>query len=330
MISALAIQKYFGLKHDPFGRPGESEVFRGAGFAETLEQMREWLTRGEMVALIGAPGSGKTTLLADLEGDSDDGLKVIPVVFPNRKEMHAGAVFELIGLEFGVRFSRSNAIRQIELARYLADTAERTRVAVIVDEAHRVTSEFLRQMKELSEMRWGLKRDLLGVCFAGLPEFEGLARRYAPDIYRRLIVQRKIIDAAEIVREEIKEYLQFRTMAAGNRALMDEGAMNASAALARTPLEANRVAWDAMETAHKAGARQVSAEHVLAGRTSRQKKEALGLTLGEIGAATGMSVAAASRAINGESRGPGEAARAVEQFLDKAMAAGRGKAANAI
>ncbi|HPI77938.1 MAG TPA: AAA family ATPase, partial [bacterium] len=250
-MNGLKLQKYFGLKHDPFGRPAEHEVFRGAGYVETLEQLRDWLARGEMCAIVGAPGCGKTTLLADLAGECEgDGLKVIPVVFPNRKEMHAGAVFELIGLEFGVRFSRSNAIRQIELARYLADMSGRTRVAVIVDEAHRVSSEFLRQCKELSEMRWGLKRDLLGVCFAGLPEFEPMARRYAPDIHKRLTVQRKIVDAAEIASREIKEYLEHRARAAGNEKLFEAGALNALGKLARTPLEANAAAWDAMEKAH--------------------------------------------------------------------------------
>jgi len=321
-MNGLKIQRYFGLKRDPFGRPAEHEVFRGAGYLETLEQLRDWLARGELCAVVGAPGCGKTTLLADLEGDIAAGLKVIPVVFPNRKEMHAGAVFELIGLEFGVRFSRSNAIRQIELARYLADMSGRTRVAVIVDEAHRVSAEFLRQCKELSEMRWGLKRDLLGVCFAGLPEFEPMARRYAPDIYKRLRVQRRIIDAGEVVGEEIREYLQYRARLAGNEKLFEAGALNALGRLARTPLEANAAAWDAMETAHRAGARAVSAEHVLAGLTAREKKAALGVTLERIGAETGLSVTAASRAVNGDGRGGETTAAAVDRFLNEALAAG--------
>lgn len=326
MIDVIEMLTHFGLEDDPFCKASGAGVYRSRKYKTTLNVLESWMSKGEMCGVFGEPGSGKSTLIQDLEAQCrKGGMTLVNVGHPSREEARSSDVYSAVSLAFaehGLKFSRSLLVRFSELREFIGDTMEGERVGLVVDECHRYRGSFIKALKEFSEASWASRTDLIGVLFSGWPCFMSSARRHSPDVHLRLTAKRKYIQANELMRGEVGEYVRWACGRCGNRNAFDAGALAVLGTLAKTPLRAIEHCWRGMETAYKAGRVEVTASDVVEGLSLLDRKEALGISYEELGSAVDLTGTMASKILRGVTPGSAESRERIESTLDKALAAG--------
>jgi len=292
------VLKHFGLKRDPFMQAHDSgDVYRSRGYRERMEQLFEWAGEGQLCCVIGAIGTGKTTFLDDCEGaaSATGELELINLGFPDREKMtvsntvYPAVCQHLRGLGYTkLSMPRDNQSRHIWLKSLLGRTLADRRFAVVIDEAHRLSAKFLRGLKELTELRFGGGRPLMGIVLSGHPSLLSHLDLNAPDVLARVQVGRKIIEMG-LEKAEIQEYLRRRCGRAGNSRVFHYGAAAIMENCARTFLDVNELAWSGMRRGYALEHKQVTGKDVLGGQTLRDKMRHTGVTIEYVAGVAGMS-----------------------------------------
>lgn len=324
MIDPVELLEYFGLRDDPFTMVSGDRVYRSKKYKLSVTLLEKWLRAGEMCALLGEPGSGKTTLVADLrEQCARNGVTLVAVGHPNREDGKSTEVYTAVALAFGeenIRFRKNSAAKFVQLREFIGDTLdEDRRVALVVDEAHRVRSSFLRAMKEFNEISWGLRTGLLGVLFVAWPCFLSKARHSSPDIYKRLMSKSKYVDAGKLMSSEVGEWVRQSCRRCGNAGVFSSGALQALGVMGRTPLDAIGICWGGMTVAYKAGAKKVLAEHLICNLDNHEMKRLLGWTTEDIAERAGVNRHTVSSVLNGNHSVAEATRNRVEEVLRTGM-----------
>lgn len=325
-MDKIAIQEHFKLKRDPFGQlQKRREIYRTKKYRRQLEQIKQWVEAGEMCAVLGDIGCGKTTLIADFIQESlgKGELDIVAVGHPHRERMKFSTIYESIAEHYRMtghvecRLPQSAQMRFLWLKSLLGETLKDRRVAIVIDEAHRLPGPFLKGLKELTDLGFGLRRSLLGIIFVGHPYFKPSVRKFAPDVYKRLLVGKKIIDDVGAMQiDEVAGYLRHRTGASGNKSIFHRGAAVVIARCSETVLDINRFAWEGMEVGYKAGSSQVKAAHILNGLTIREKVSMIKMSQNALAEIAGVSKGTVSSALKGTYTGD---TGAVEKKLNEAL-----------
>lgn len=313
------VRAHFGLEREPFGRiSGRRDIYRSAKYRDSMEQIADWIRDGEIFCVIGNIGSGKTTLIGDLMQSAMarrpeySDLELIDVGHPDRENMGVGStIYPAIQMHFASTVGTTvcqvpgNAQRRyIWLKTLLGQTLADRRVCLMIEECHRLAGAYLKALKEFSEIGWATRESLLSIGLIGHPEVETTLKRYARDVYARVMVGNKFVrDVSEMQADEVTAYLKHRCGKCGNANVFHPAAARLIARVCSTPLEINDMAWKGMAAAYRAGSKQVLMRHVSEGYTVPELVQRLNLGLPFLARATGKSKATISDTLNGKYRG---------------------------
>lgn len=257
------VQRYFGLKRDPFtGDPrSKAEVFTTPQLDRVAEKVEDAINYAGFLVVTGEIGSGKTLLkrrVVDTVERSDGRLRLFWPEFFNMDRVHSGSIVSFLLASFNQTVPGDLVARAAKLKRVLADANERgERVAIGFDECHHLHDRLLTALKNFWEMGSGYER-FVGVVLCGQPQFEGRLR----DHKFREICERIEVVPMPSFEKAAWDYVTHRVKIAGGDAekIFEREAVRLLAKHARTPLALGNVCNSALLKAHKLGARKVLAE----------------------------------------------------------------------
>jgi type II secretory pathway predicted ATPase ExeA len=179
---------------------------------------------GEYIAIVGESGSGKSTLLADFEeyALNKHGERLI-FIKPWAREPGRAAGKPLRANQIEAAFFRALAPnarrasnpddRADQICELLAISARaRNRHLLLIDEAHRLPIDTLKQLKNFAELRRG-RVGVLGVALFGQPELLMLLSDRNPEV--REVMQRFEVIELQPLDNELEAYLRHKLERAG-------------------------------------------------------------------------------------------------------------------
>lgn len=203
---------YYGLSDKPFKSGWDPKfLWTGGKFHGCLEALAQGVLRGDALQVVtGAEGMGKTTLANALQGRLGEGVVAAIVPCPEYEGIDP---FKLIAKAWGVGGGGPdrNALvdRVLEFLRGTSSTGRR--VALVIDDAHRMTEPWLQALSELSGLEENGTR-LVHLVLLGEPALEtALARASSRELAAKITFR----DTLEpLTREETARYIDHRLKAA--------------------------------------------------------------------------------------------------------------------
>ena len=248
-LSPQAI-KFFGLAKDPFTDPPQSrdEVFISPAFRQVIDRVVDAVRYQGFVSVVGPIGSGKSTLRALIEDqiENESNLKIIWPEFFDMTYVSPMSIAEAILNSFDAPVPRSSVKRGNAVKSLLSRLYKNgTRVALGIDEGHRLNDRALSSLKNFLEMNSGGFQRYLGVIIFAQPVL--VARLREPlfqEIYERILpVHMPDFQAAAA------DYLAHRLSLVGAdvNALFDAEAIDLISRQATTPLSVGNIANEALK-----------------------------------------------------------------------------------
>ena len=312
---------WFGLRASPFGgfRTGK-EFYQSSEYRTAVRMIAFAVESFEMIALIGDVGSGKTEAVrAAMSAVSAEGMQVdfVRVEHPEKESMRIGSVLEALLNHFseeGARLPQS-AQRRTWLVKHhlISNHQQNRRTCLVIDEAHRLSGQFLKSLKELHEtVRFGPHVSLFAVVLIGHRRLVERYKAVARDVWNRLDAG-NIAGFGGFTPQEVSEYIALRCRETGAGELFSEQARLTVGRIASGPLEINRVCWRLMETACLEAEKQIDENLVLIAFDRAELAGRLGLSESEIAEMAGVSKTSVSSAFHGKAGK--DATAAVDQVL---------------
>jgi general secretion pathway protein A len=204
----------FGLKQDPFAMTPDP------GFLLMTSRQREALAglvyailaRKGFAALIGEAGTGKTTLLNKLMTTLAEKRALFSVVL--NPTLTPQEFLECALTDFGIRdLPQSKTQRLLALDRLLLEADKKgSSCVLIVDEAHKLSSEVLEEIRLLSNFERP-EGKLLQIILAGQPALGDVLDRYElQQLKQRVAVRLRI---GRLTAAELQGYVAHRWKSAG-------------------------------------------------------------------------------------------------------------------
>jgi type II secretory pathway predicted ATPase ExeA len=248
-LSPQAI-KYFGLKKDPFTDPPQSrdEVFISPQLRQVIDRVIDAVRYQGFVSVIGQIGAGKSTLRALIEDqlENESNLRIVWPEFFDMINVSPMQIAESLLIAFDTpvpssAVKRGNAVKAL-LSRLYKNG---TRVAIGIDEAHRLNDKALSSLKNFLEMNSGGFQRYLGVVIFAQPKLTAKLREpLFQEIYERIVP----VNMPEF-QETAADYLAHRLQLVGAdiNKLFDTEAIELIASQATTPLSVGNIANEALK-----------------------------------------------------------------------------------
>jgi general secretion pathway protein A len=208
-------EAFYGLSEKPFSlTPSPRFVFQSEQYRAAEEALTYGIAQKEGFMLVtGAPGTGKTTLCRDLLEKLDAQKHRIALLF--NPFLNGVEMLQALLSEFGVTEVSTTSRKELldRLNTYLLEqlAAGRTCVAIF-DEAQHLTTEFLEQIRVLSNLETEREK-LIQVILVGQPELLALVRTpQMAQLDQRVSVRCTLTDLSA---EETQRYVYHRLNVAG-------------------------------------------------------------------------------------------------------------------
>lgn len=229
-----AARQHFGLARHPFvdDVQGPTDVYLSKEQRYIRESMYYAARHGGLVAVIGESGSGKSTLRRDLVDRIGRGTEQIVVIQPqtiDKTALTAAHICDAIVADLSderPKLSLEAKGRQVQ--RILAASARAGNAhALLIEEAHDLSTSTLKYLKRFWELEDGFKR-LLGIVLVGQPELgQRLDERRNPDL--REFIRRCEVAVLRPLNGNLEEYLalKFRRIDVALDAVFERDAFDA-------------------------------------------------------------------------------------------------------
>jgi general secretion pathway protein A len=258
-------EEFFGLNGRPFSlTPNPRFVFYSARYRDAEDGLLYGIARKEgFMVLTGAPGTGKTTLCRDLLRKLDRDKHRSALLF--NPFLSGTEMLQALLTEFDVPFSPTAQRADLHniLNQFLLDQLREGHVCVaIFDEAQHLSSEFLEQIRVLSNLETADEK-LIQIVLVGQPEL--LARISAPgmsQLNQRVSVKCRL---AHLNQDETKRYIQHRLEVAGARGRVEftgRAMKRVYKASHGIPRRINAICDQAMLAAYVEQTRRIEVRHV--------------------------------------------------------------------
>ncbi|MCB1872007.1 MAG: ExeA family protein [Gammaproteobacteria bacterium] len=211
MLSHKA-KKHFRLFQDPFVDDVQNtdDLFLSEEHRYIRETMFYAARQGRFIAIVGESGSGKSTLRRDLLDRIGRERHPISVIQPrtiDKGRLSAGAICDAIIDDLGEprpKRSLEAKARQIEQLLTGSSRAGNNHV-LIIEEAHDLNVQVLKQLKRFWELEDGYKH-LLGIILIGQPELQRKLDERT-NWQAREVIRRCEVALLEPIDSNLKEYL---------------------------------------------------------------------------------------------------------------------------
>jgi general secretion pathway protein A len=205
--------EHYGLKAKPFQISADPRfLWLGSKHKEALAILKYGIfdNRGFLL-LSGDVGTGKTTLIHALTRDIGDDTVVATVPDPGLALMD---FYRYIARSFDIKepFETKEQFLGIFKTFLLRNEASKKKVLLIIDEAQRLTSDLLEEIRLLSNIEKDYTK-LLNIFFVGQNEFNDIILKQKNRPLRQRITINYNIDPLE--QHEVMEYINFRLGVAG-------------------------------------------------------------------------------------------------------------------
>jgi general secretion pathway protein A len=205
--------EHYGLKVKPFQISADPRfLWLGSKHKEALAILKYGIfdNRGFLL-LSGDVGTGKTTLIHALTRDLGDDTVVATVPDPGLQLMD---FYRYIARSFHIQapFETKEQFLEVFETFLLRNEALKKKVLLIVDEAQRLTSELLEEIRLLSNIEKDYTK-LLNIFFVGQNEFNDIILKQKNRPLRQRITINYNINPLE--QHEVMEYINFRLGVAG-------------------------------------------------------------------------------------------------------------------
>jgi general secretion pathway protein A len=210
-------EQFFGLTSEPFAMvPDPRVLFRSGRHQDALAGLNYGLSRRKgIVMLTGKAGTGKTTIIKKIIAYfpatcAEFSLIVTPTVSPVD-------FLELVLRDFGIEDIPSSKAKMLStLYQYLQNLERTRRIAVlIVDEAHKLSTELLEEIRLLTNFETANGK-LLQTVLSGQPELAALVNREDMQQFKQRIWQRLAL--TPLTEAEVEKYIEYRWRWAGSEA----------------------------------------------------------------------------------------------------------------
>ena len=205
--------EHFGLKAKPFQISADPKfLWMGSKHKEALAILKYGIfdNRGFLL-LSGDVGTGKTTLIHALTQDIGSDTVVATVPDPGLSLMD---FYRYIAKSFGIKepFETKQQFLEVFETFLLRNESSNKKVLLIIDEAQRLTSDLLEEIRLLSNIEKDYTK-LLNIFFVGQNEFNDIILKQKNRPLRQRITINYNIDPLE--QHEVMEYINFRLGVAG-------------------------------------------------------------------------------------------------------------------
>lgn len=257
-------ESFFGLQKRPFSLTADSAfLFLTQQHREALAGLSyAILSRKGLVVLTGEAGTGKTTLLVKT-------LKHLPaaqllssvILNPTLKPSE---FLELVLLDFGIAEVPTSKAQRIWILQELLMKSRREKktVALIVDEAHKLSPQVLEEIRLLGNFEASGEK-LLQIVLIGQPELATVLNQHDLRQFKQRIAVRLSIQP--LSPHDLLDYIRFRwtTAGGGTTVPFDGGALSTIAQASRgIPRLVNSICDNALLTVFAEGRSRVEAADV--------------------------------------------------------------------
>ena len=206
-------QRHYNLRQKPFQITVDPNfLWLGSKHAEALATLKYGILENNgFLLLTGDIGTGKTALIKRLVRMIDMAAIVATIPDPNLDSLD---FFNILSAEFKMnRKFESKGAFLIHFKKFLCKaTADRKKVLLIIDEAQRLNSDLLEQIRLLSNFEFD-NRKLINIFFVGQTEFARLLREEQNKAVRqRITIQYHLEPLSE---KETYHYMRHRLEVAG-------------------------------------------------------------------------------------------------------------------
>ena len=206
--------EFFGLQKLPFNLTPDPEfLYLSTKHREALAGLTyAVLGRKGFVVLTGDAGTGKTTLLSSVINQLPPG-KVLSSILLN-PTLSPSEFIELLMLDFGIPdIPASKAQRLWTFQAFLLQAYRNEKTAIlVVDEAHKLSTEVLEEIRLLGNYEYGSDK-FLQIVLLGQCELDALLDRHELRQFKQRVALRLYIDP--LTGGETADYIRFRWAKAG-------------------------------------------------------------------------------------------------------------------
>jgi type II secretory pathway predicted ATPase ExeA len=258
-------ESFYGLTEKPFTlTPNPRFVFQSEQYRVAEEQLLYGIAQKEGFMLVtGAPGTGKTTLCRGLLEKLDQQKHRVALVF---NPFFSGVeMLQALLSEFGLGDAGTTSRKELldKLNTYLLQQLANGRTCIaIFDEAQHLTTEFLEQIRVLSNLETDNEK-LIQIILVGQPELQTLLRTpQVAQLDQRVSVRCSL---THLSRDETGRYIYHRLNVAGAKGRIpfaEDGLRLIHAATGGVPRLINLTCDRALLAGYSAQTRAISQEQV--------------------------------------------------------------------